>query len=742
MTGRSGLLELAPGMLLVLEGASWSVKALDPVTGTVELVDTEGQLRSCSAGRLLDLLRVPEEDLRPVQSPRLEDLEENEQERMRLRVAHALEADCGFRSGDRACPAPGEPRPEYDPGLTTRLGRFERKAAELRQLSGEEARLLGLQYVSARTLRRIADECRSDPAGLRGYGRQLRSRGSERELDERLVEAIEAVRAECQHRSRVSMRTKERMIHQYVREILGGAVSVPSYSTLRRIWLDWYGSSGGRQKYVRSASATEPAAPPVVALRPGQVVALDTQTVPVKLLDDVFSDPVTVSLTLALDVFTRSIVAFRLNVGSDTGVDVAMVLRDVMLPLPMRPGWGKEMAWPYPGVPGAVVADFAGYEPAGLPFFAPETLTTDHGSVYKNHHVVEVERLLGCNILPARAMRPTDKQAVERCFGTIRSLLFEQLLGYTGVDVADRGSDPEADAAITVNDMEHLIATWVVRVWQNRKLAEHAPPWAPDQRHSPNTLFTSAFARGGFALRMPTPDLFYRLLPAHHVTVRRKRGVKVHGLWYDGPVLDECGARQAPKRGRHAHRWRVNADPRDLREVFFEYDGVWHRLRWTGLPPEGEIPAFSDARAEDLLAETARRGIQPRDDSELLPLLLELLETHQPVSRWITQPGGKRQRSRSTRDERRTRSASQDRHKPRHAEPRQVATSSPDGRRAGKPRQVSDVVDAERARRRRALPAPADSAPARLGDAYRQRSMFALPSPDDEPDTPTPPPAP
>lgn len=416
MTGRSGLLELAPGMLLVLEGASWSVKALDPVTGTVELVDAEGQLRSCSAGRLLDLLRGPEEDLRPVQSPRLEDLEENEQERMRLRVAHALEADCGFRSGDRACPAPGEPRPEYDPGLTTRLERFERKAAELRQLSGQEARLLGLQYVSARTLRRIADECRSDPAGLRGYGRQLRSRGSEREVDERLVEAIEAVRAECQHRSRVSMRTKERMIHQYVREILGGAVSVPSYSTLRRIWLEWYGSSGGRQKYVRSASATEPAAPPVVALRPGQVVALDTQTVPVKLLDDVFSDPVTVSLTLALDVFTRSIVAFRLNVGSDTGVDVAMVLRDVMLPLPMRPGWGEEMAWPYPGVPGAVVADFAGYEPAGVPFFAPETLTTDHGSVYKNHHVVEVERLLGCNILPARAipLRPRHPRRIRR----------------------------------------------------------------------------------------------------------------------------------------------------------------------------------------------------------------------------------------------------------------------------------------------------------------------------------------
>jgi hypothetical protein len=30
-----------------------------------------------------------------------------------------------------------------------------------------------------------------------------------------------------------------------------------------------------------------------------------------------------------------------------------------------------------------VVAELAGYEVAGLPFFPIETVTTDHGSVYK-----------------------------------------------------------------------------------------------------------------------------------------------------------------------------------------------------------------------------------------------------------------------------------------------------------------------------------------------------------------------
>ena len=121
-----------------------------------------------------------------------------------------------------------------------------------------------------------------------------------------------------------------------------------------------------------------------------------------------------------MDVYTHSLVAFRLTLVSDTSVDVAMLLRDVMMPLPMREGWGPEMAWPYPGIPAAVVAEFAGYEPAGLPFFTPETVTTDHGSVYKSHLLREAQRVLGCNILPARTLRPQDKPRVAYCTSSER----------------------------------------------------------------------------------------------------------------------------------------------------------------------------------------------------------------------------------------------------------------------------------------------------------------------------------
>lgn len=97
-------------------------------------------------------------------------------------------------------------------------------------------------------------------------------------------------------------------------------------------------------------------------------------------------EAVSVHLTLALDVYTHSLVAFRLTLTSDTSV--------------------------------------------------------------------EVQRVLGCNILPVRVLRPTDEQAVERAFGAIRSLLFELPVGYQGIDVVDRGTDPEADAVLTMTAME------------------------------------------------------------------------------------------------------------------------------------------------------------------------------------------------------------------------------------------------------------------------------------------------
>ena len=531
------------------------------------------------------------------------------------------------------------------------------------------------------------------------------------------------------------MKDKCVLVAQYVAEEFGADVPVPGYWTLRKAWREWFGPGGTRPRYDRSADGIEAAKVHVTVSRPGQVVALDTTPLPVKVRDGVFGDPVSVHLTLALDMFTHSAVAFRLTLVSDTAVDIAMLLRDIVMPLPMRDGWGPDMEWPYPGVPAGIVADFAGHRVAGLPFFAPETVTTDHGGPYKSRTAVAAQQALGCNILPARVLRPQDKAACERAFGSLRSLLFEHLPGYTGIDVADRGADPEADAMLTMTQMEHLVAEWIISVWQNRALGEHAPAWGPGGEHSPNTLFAAAMNQGGFALQIPRPELYYELLPVHHVKIHADRGVKIGGLWYGraDPALKPYEGRPSGRGGRHKDAWVIRDDRRDRRQVFFQDPadpGTWHALRWNGLPPEGEVPAFSDKTADELLRQARAAGLSPKSDEDLLPVLLRLLGGVAPVSQWPSRMGKKEKKSRA-RETAQGDQAARDRHGPEPAgaggEGKVVPLRWP-----GQESSARDAIDAERRRRREQAVPQRPAPPGTLGDKLRATSLLALPDEDEE----------
>ncbi|MBX9423851.1 transposase [Streptomyces lateritius] len=736
-------LDLSVGAALVLDDVEWTVERRDPHLGRVQLVSLDGARQQVTFQFLVNHNRCHSSSRtaatranRGRQPKAPGDLTPSRRALAELRMAHLLEVQTGYRSGDPLRPGPGEPKPEYNPDATTLTQRRLAKVTELKALARPEAKLLGLDKISLRTLVRWESERRA--SGLIGCAddRWLRASGGHPSITEEVREAIHAVRAETLHGARVTMRTRERKIHQYVRETFGPDTEIPSYNTLRQVWQEWFGPGGSRQRYARSAELPTKGGH-VLVHRPGQVVALDTTVLPVMVREGVFGDAVKVHLTLAMDVYTHSLCAFRLTLVSDTAVDVAMVLRDVMLPLPMRADWGEEMEWPYPGLPASVVGEFAGHKVAGLPFFAPETVTTDHGSVYRNHHLVEVQRALGCNILPARVLRPTDKQIVERAFGSIRSLLFEQLPGYTGVDVADRGAEPERDAVLTIGEMEHLIATWIVKIWQNRRLGEYAPSWDPGGDHSPNSLFAASFAQGGFAMEIPSPELYYKVLPEHAVKkIDKQRGVKIRGLWYDGPALVPYQGQRSTRGGARPGEWTVRREPRDRRTVFFQdpFSHEWHTLHWTGLPPKGQMPAFGDARVTELLKRVERSGLKPKSDDELLPHLLELLGSAVPVRQWPTQK--KSQRVDFSREVHQAQAAAVDRTglpEPSSGIGGDTTQERPMPGWQEKARQVQGAVDSERRRRREAITFEPQPPPPRLGHSYRIGNLFALPAEGDEP---------
>ncbi|WP_434600066.1 hypothetical protein [Streptomyces sp. A5-4] len=319
-------------------------------------------------------------------------------------------------------------------------------------------------------------------------------------------------------------------------------------------------------------------------------------------------------------------------------------------------------------------------------------------------------------------------------------MLLEHLLGFTGTDVADRGADPEADAVLTIGQMEHVIATWIVKIWQNHALGEYAPSWEPGGQHSPNSLFAAAMHQGGWAMQIPTPDLYYKLLRKHDVMIHPRRGVKILGLYYYDPVLDEPRFQGPSARGgRHGGRWAVRSDRRDRRKVFLQdpddHD-TWHDLRWTGLSSQGEIPAFSDKTVEALMADVRQRKLKPLGDAELLPLLLEILRTVNPVDQWPSQMTRKEKVARS-RLTAQGRAAESDRPPPKETAAEEVSPyvaaeelAEPSWSRDV--RTVQAAVDAELRRRREDLGRP-PAAPQLLDDALRKRSLFLLPDLDDEP---------
>ncbi|MFF2544802.1 transposase [Kitasatospora sp. NPDC058063] len=648
-----------------------------------------------------------------------------------------LETQTGYRGGSPHRALAHEPRPGFDPASTTLRERREAKVREIKAMPPGEARRLGLEHMSRRSLERLGPHVlEADLLLACADGRWTRRRTGHPTVTTEVREAVFAVREEFLRRSRMSMMSRHRLMCQYINETFPDfpAEDVPGRKTLAVVWREWFGPDGSRQRYVRTAEIAE-AGQRVVVHRPGQVVALDSTPLPVKVREHVFGEPVSVVLSLALDLYTHSIVAFRLTLVSDTAVDIAMLLRDVTMPLPMRDGWGEDMEWPYPGAPATLVAEFAGHKVAALPFFAPETVTTDHGGPYKNHEIVAAERAIGCTILPARTLRAHDKFAVERAFSSVKTLLLEHLLGFTGTDVADRGADPEADAVLTIEQMEHLIATWVVRVWQRRELGEYAPAWAPGEKHSPNSLFATATAQGGLDLEIPAQQLYYKLLRTHHVKIHPGRGVKILGLYYHHPALEEDRFRGLSVRGgRHQGRWVVRSDRRDRRTVFLQDPDdpeVWHHLRWTGLPREGEVPAFSDVNAQALLGEVRRRGLKPLTDAELLPVLLEILGSVIPVADW---PSQMTKREKTARSRRATQAAQATADRPRPPTP--ATSEASDAKVVPWPRQAAGVqaaVDADRRRRREAAVTSRPTPPPRLGDALRRRNLFLLP--DDDSDT-------
>lgn len=447
------------------QGETCTVTAIHGTTLT--LTPRRGHPILVSAGLLLaaeDFAVLDEHDQPVQETPRLPQLVEANLPKDVLRAAEELEAHLnevrtGYRSGQPDQPRPGEPRPKYDPDLTTFTQRKRSKALEL-----------GV------TVRKIEKDLASYTAlGLQGLIDKRQVRSSRRRVDPGLLNALDQVFRGIENGSNLSLLAISRRVRQLVLASAPG-LALPSRPTLNRLIRE-HGAALGvfLDAKTRRGLATRPPTPfrRFVSAFLGEVVILDSTRLDAFAWDESTNQWVQVQLTLAMEVYSRSIVAWRFTPVSDRGVDAALILREIIYPKPMRRGWPPNAQWNYPGIPASLVVQafaeaegqFEQEKLAAIPFVTPASVVVDHGKIYLSRTFRDACVRLGISVQLARPKTPTDKAPLERTFRTIRERFVEALPGYKGPSVAKRGLNVEQQSFYMLDELEELFAEWVATYW-------------------------------------------------------------------------------------------------------------------------------------------------------------------------------------------------------------------------------------------------------------------------------------
>ena len=165
-----------------------------------------------------------------------------------------------------------------------------------------------------------------------------------------------------------------------------GVVALPSRATLYRvITMLAKGTYAFDHARTRRTNANRPdgSYTRTRATRPGEVVQFDTTRLDVLALYD-GQTVGAVELTIALDVCTRSILAWRFTPADTKGVDAARAAGAARQPQFMRPGWRETLQMAHASVPyqRLVSLDDRLKLAAARPVVLPENVVVDRGSVY------------------------------------------------------------------------------------------------------------------------------------------------------------------------------------------------------------------------------------------------------------------------------------------------------------------------------------------------------------------------
>ncbi|MFJ9847591.1 transposase [Kitasatospora sp. NPDC101155] len=542
-----------------------------------------------------------------------EGVSERQRERALAWQRHIQEVECGLPVGPGGS---GVPRPAYDPARWS--------MAEREQAKAEELTALGWPKVSRATVVRMRANYRR--RGLWGLVDHRTTRGSSRagRADERVVVAVlEALRRQ-RGQSKGTVAGLRRLTVEILDEAHGpGTVAIPPAATFYRLVRSLADPMELPGRPARTA--TVPVAPftPTNVLRPGEQVMLDTTRLDVMVVFDqgVVGRP---ELTIALDVATRSILAAVLRPASTKAVDAALLLAEMAVPHPMRPGWPKVLELSHAAVPyeRLLALDARLDGAAARPVIVPESVVVDRGKVFVSEAFLAACETLGVSVQSAPPRQPAAKGPVERTFGSINTLLCQYVAGYTASNVTRRGRDVASQARWTLPQLQDLLDEWITAGWQNRPHEGLRHPMMPRACLSPNEMWGALVAVCGYLPVPLTGDDYTELLPVVWKAVT-DRGIRVDHRTYDHAVLNPHRGHPSPVTGQGG-KWEVHHNPHDLRQVWIRLpNGKLTEIPW--IHRDHATSPFNDHIWQYLKTQVARCPDRDHYEAALVRALDDLL---------------------------------------------------------------------------------------------------------------------
>jgi transposase InsO family protein len=612
------------GAYVTFQGGTWQVAAV--AGASVTLVGEDGQTASVLASFLFadptfTVVGSPATGVQPWGL--LESVPERERERALAWQRHIREIETGLPGGPGSV---GTPRPEYDPQRTSMAEREQAKADELARL--------GWPRVSRATVRRM--RARYHGQGLWGLIRRRKPSSATGQADERVVAAIlEALRRQ-RGRSKGTLKGLRELTGQILADAHGpGTVAPPPPSTfnrLARVLADPLEHPG---RPARTASAPVRPFTPTVALRPGELVQIDTTRLDVMAIGE-DGRAVRPELTIALEVATRSVVAAVLREEGTKAVDAALLLAEMAVPHPARSGWPDQLRLAHAAVPydRLLALDDRLQSAAARPVVVPETIVIDRGRVFVSTAFLAACETLGVSVQPAPPRSPAAKGAVERTFGSINTLFAQHVAGYTGPHVLARGEAVEDEARFTVVQLQELLDEWITACWQHRPHEGLRHPLLPKTALTPNETWGALLGASGYVPLPLTGADYLELLPVrfHPVT---GRGIRINHRTYDHTLLNEHRGRPSPTGA--GGKWEVHLNPHDVRQIYIRLpDGHLHEIPW--IHRDHVHAPMSETTWRHIRTALNRRGDREAHEAALAQAADQVLRRARPTTAAQTAP--------------------------------------------------------------------------------------------------------